>query len=131
MDEEASGNKGISWDFLRSPIKEVPALQIGGGYEVLRKVRFPDAQGAGIAQDRRLHLDVATLERMLKIARSSPTLRCVVHGIQVEVTQFRTPNGHIFESWSFAGYPVPEGSLRDTTALADAGQVRRRAEEGK
>lgn len=135
MDEEQSGNRGGSLDFIdtsrKAPIRELVPLQIGGGYEIIRKIRFPDEIGARMCQDRRLHLSVQDLERFLEIARSSLTQRVTLHGVQVEVMQCRTPNGHIFESWSFAGYPTAEGSIKDSMVLADTGQVRRRAEDNE
>lgn len=118
-----SGNQDESWKSVRAPISEQAALQRPGGYETLRKIRFPD--GVGRFQDRRLHLDLKMLRMLVEMAEGSPTQRAVIHGVVVDVEQLRTPNGHVFESWTFAGHPVGEGTQKDSTAMADLGQVRR------
>ena len=60
--------------------------------------------------DRRMMLDVDTLETMLKVARTSATQRCVVHKIGVRAILLREDDtGHRWEEIHMIGLtPRPE-----------------------
>ena len=90
-------------------------LQKPGHAEILRVVIFPsDDNPIASAGDRRLILDVATLDQLAEVAKHSLTKRVVIHhaGIRVETRCDRS--GHIWEVWKLTGLQaLPERSLAD------------------
>lgn len=115
-----SNDADETWRSVRAPVQDVPALQRPGQSEVLRKVRFPDDDSRH--QDRRVYLDVAQLQKLVDVATSSPMLRVVMHGVQVELEQRRDASGHVYEVWVLCCTAlVPEGTGAEATVLARKG----------
>lgn len=107
-----------TWRSVRAPVRERAALQEPGHDEVLRRVEIPDTTVLG-SRDRRLFLDVVALEHALAVARSSPTMRAVFHGVRLVVEQRRSRDGHVYEVWSFeSAPPVPEWTGAEATTAA-------------
>lgn len=115
------------WErIVRAPIGERPVLQKPSAHRILRKIQFPDMPQAS---DRRLILPAEMLRYCLAQAEASPLKRAVMHGVCVEVEQYVTPEGHIYEIWSLVGQdPVPEQTHRDLQRQVDVGQIKKIAE---
>lgn len=83
-----------------------PPLQRGPDYPDVVSVR--EIGGPEDPADRRLVLDVATLEELLARAKASPTRRVVVHGIGLRV-QLLDDGAHRWEHVTLLGRaPEPE-----------------------
>lgn len=111
---------------LNVPFREVPALQGDQGDPVVRKWRAWDPKGLQLGLDGRadvrLFLDVQSLQRLLDIARSGPVLRVAIHGLQIELEERRSKDGHHYIVAVFDGLPVAELSGAESTVLARHGQ---------
>lgn len=87
-----------------------PALQVTAGYPVVLSTM--DIGGPMDPADRRLVLDVQTLEHLLSLARSSITGRVVLHHLGLRVQVLRDSSGHIWEHLTLLGSePKPESAL--------------------
>lgn len=129
-DEALTGNRGLSmggdYNTGRVPVGSRPVVQRPGQAEILQRVFVPDPRLEAQARDRRLHVDTATLRRLLAIAESSPSGRVVCHGIHAEVELLRSPDGHQFENWRLHGAWAAEGTDAELANQRYQGQLRDR-----
>lgn len=107
----------IAVSTIRGGLKDVPFLQEPNHDQIVRRVRIPDVPG-----DQRLYLHIDDLENMLRIARSSPAQRVVIHDLCLVVETRRTKRGHSYDVVAFEGRAVPEWTGREQTLLAREGR---------
>lgn len=111
----ADGTVAIST--LKGGMRDVPFLQEPKHDTIVRRVRIPDKPG-----DQRLYLHIDDLENMLRIARSSPSQRVVIHDLGLVVETRQTKTGHRYDVVAFEGRAVPEWTGREQTLLAREGR---------
>lgn len=96
-------------------------IQISGKDEILREWEFG---GPYCNRDVRLILDVETLGKLLDIAKSSNSRRCIIPKAGFRVKLRRAPSGHCYETLHVSGdQPLPESlptSIRMETTMAAA-----------
>ena len=57
--------------------------------------------GPGTGKDARMYVGKEALEHMLAVANVSGTKRVVLTNVGIRVSEWRKPNGHVYEVWSF------------------------------
>ena len=57
--------------------------------------------GPGTGKDARMYVGKEALEHMLVVAKMSGTQRVVLKNVGIRVSEWRRPNGHVYEVWSF------------------------------
>lgn len=99
----------------RTTVREVVPLQEPGRDEIVRVIEFPHPDNPSVSgRDRRLVIDLPTLDQVAEIAKHSLTKRAVWHGVGIRVETRRDRNGHLYEVWKLtAAEVVPEHSLAD------------------
>lgn len=104
----------------RVTVKTITPVQVPGRHETLAVSVLPDPDGPLKDGDRRLIVDVETLEALLDLAKGSYTKRVVLHKVALRVELRETPDGHRYELWKFVtlqgGGAAPERSLVDDLA---------------
>lgn len=113
-----------SWGGMRREglIADLPHVDRPGQARILKRVRFPDDGNGLIATDRRIHMHVDDLRKLIQVAEQSPLQRVVFHGAGVEI-ELREIGGHRFENWTILGVPVPEGVEAELQLQRKSGQV--------
>ncbi len=77
-------------------------LQTAGGPELLAREQYG---GPESGFDTRMYLDAAQLERLLDVARASPTRRVKLDLVGVTARLYRGRDGHVYSVWSIVHLP--------------------------
>lgn len=99
----------VSVEVVRAPIGELPFVQHPSHDTLVKRQVMPDVQGF----DTRIYFEVAELEALLALAKSSVNRRVVLHGAQLVINVYVGKDGNQYEAWKFRGKPRAEGSLLD------------------